>query len=215
MSVEWGSRLKSRRSFYNIEREVISKDNFHEQEDKDKHFAGLQDEVTDKKLRQVWSDLSGLWLVHSKMAKWEEPFDERRWGLLPRSKESGESVLARHDIGAYCCKGCKDSEDLTPGQDNFSCSRLAGGFRLHCIADGLPAAAVPRRSGHRLEMRFRTDAGRSHFSLRGGWHQFALCGHHCYLHLAANPQLGGLGRLCGRFSGHSFVRRWTSDVFND
>lgn len=136
MSVEWGSRLKSRRSLYNIEREVISKDNFHEQEDKDKHFAGLQDEVTDKKLRQVWSDLSGLWLVHSKMAKWEEPFDERRWGLLPRSKESGESVLARHDIGAYCCTGCKDSEDLTPGQDNFSCSRLAGGFRLHCIADG-------------------------------------------------------------------------------
>lgn len=27
-------------------------------------------------------------------------------------------------------------DDMTPGQDNFSSARLAGGFRLHCIADG-------------------------------------------------------------------------------
>eukprot|EP00438_Fugacium_kawagutii_P018790 Skav204316 [mRNA] locus=scaffold660:31269:32739:+ [translate_table: standard] len=27
-------------------------------------------------------------------------------------------------------------DDWTPGQDNFSSARLAGGFRLHCIADG-------------------------------------------------------------------------------
>lgn len=81
-----------------------------------------------------------------------------------RSRESGESVLvtwhhnqfvcvfffscaavpvlfqirseARHDIAAFCCKGCKDIDDFSPGQDNFSCARLAGGFRLHCIADG-------------------------------------------------------------------------------
>mmetsp|Transcript_1185 Transcript_1185/g.1333 ORF Transcript_1185/g.1333 Transcript_1185/m.1333 type:complete len:325 (+) Transcript_1185:81-1055(+) len=133
---QWGARLKSRRSLYNIERELISKENFREHEEKDKHFADLHDEVTDRKLRQVWSALSGLWFVHSKMSNWEEPFDERRWGLLPRSRESGESVLARHDIGAYCCKGCKDMDDWTPGQDNFSSARLAGGFRLHCIADG-------------------------------------------------------------------------------
>lgn len=43
---------------------------------------------------------------------------------------------ARHQIGAFCCKGCKDIDDVTPGQDNFSSARLAGGFRLHCIADG-------------------------------------------------------------------------------
>jgi len=119
-----------------VEREVISKENFQEHEEKDKRFADLNAEVTDRNLRQVWSNLSGLWFVHSKMAKWEEPYHERCLGLLPRSKESGESVLARHDIGAYCCKGCKDIDDVSPGQDNFSCSRLAGGFRLHCIADG-------------------------------------------------------------------------------
>ncbi|CAK9009105.1 unnamed protein product [Durusdinium trenchii] len=53
---QWGSRLKSRRSFYNLEREVISKDNFNE-EDKEKFFANLDDEVTERKLRQVWSNL--------------------------------------------------------------------------------------------------------------------------------------------------------------
>ncbi|CAK9008965.1 unnamed protein product [Durusdinium trenchii] len=117
------------------EREVISKDNFNE-EDKEKFFANLDDEVTERKLRQVWSNLSGLWFVHSKMSTWEEPYQERKLGLLPRSRESGESVLARHDIAAFCCKGCKDIDDFSPGQDNFSCARLAGGFRLHCIADG-------------------------------------------------------------------------------
>eukprot|EP00913_Durusdinium_trenchii_P033367 g31236.t1 len=139
---QWGSRLKSRRSFYNLEREVISKDNFNE-EDKDQRFLATEaiaasDVMFDFRflLSNLYDIRSGLWFVHSKMSTWEEPYQERKLGLLPRSRESGESVLARHDIAAFCCKGCKDIDDFSPGQDNFSCARLAGGFRLHCIADG-------------------------------------------------------------------------------
>ena len=43
---------------------------------------------------------------------------------------------ARHKIAVRCCKGCKYPDDRAPGQDNFSCARLPGGFRLHCVADG-------------------------------------------------------------------------------
>lgn len=35
--------------------------------------------------------------VHSKMAKWEEPFDERRWGLLPR---------LQHVVVAFSIRKC-------------------------------------------------------------------------------------------------------------
>ncbi|CAE7265826.1 unnamed protein product [Symbiodinium sp. CCMP2592] len=131
-------RLKSRRSFHGVgvDRETVSKEAFHEQ-DKDECFADLQDEVSEQNLRRVWSSLSGLWLAHSSFpAASEEPFHVREVALLPRSKESGESVLARHKIAVRCCKGCKYPDDRAPGQDNFSCARLPGGFRLHCVADG-------------------------------------------------------------------------------
>mmetsp|Transcript_6848 Transcript_6848/g.15883 ORF Transcript_6848/g.15883 Transcript_6848/m.15883 type:complete len:431 (-) Transcript_6848:68-1360(-) len=131
-------RLKSRRSFHGvgIDRETISKEAFHDSE-KDDNFASLDDDLSKANLRRVWSTLSGLWHVHSTFSgAREEPFHLRETALLPRSKESGESVLARHNIAAICCKGCKYPGDTSPGQDNFSSSRLPGGFRLHCIADG-------------------------------------------------------------------------------
>ena len=50
--------------------------------------------------------------------------------------EQPATCEARHNISVLCCKGCKHPDDRSPGQDNFSSSRLPGGFRLHCVADG-------------------------------------------------------------------------------
>eukprot|EP00931_Biecheleriopsis_adriatica_P061973 TRINITY_DN37300_c0_g1_i1.p1 TRINITY_DN37300_c0_g1~~TRINITY_DN37300_c0_g1_i1.p1 ORF type:complete len:462 (-),score=118.59 TRINITY_DN37300_c0_g1_i1:33-1418(-) len=97
----------------------------------------LEEEVSESKLAKTWGGMSGLWLVRSTMPQeWERPMSVRGFTLLPRSKETGLSVLERHGISAICTKGNKSEGDMTVGQDNFCSARLPGGFRLHCVADG-------------------------------------------------------------------------------
>lgn len=100
----------------------------------------LASEASESKLAQLYSGKllgNSVWVVHSAMpSRSEAPFAVRDFRLRPRSKESACSVLARHRIAAVCAKGQKSLLDRGVGQDNFSSSRLAHGWHLHCVCDG-------------------------------------------------------------------------------
>lgn len=106
----------------------------------DQEPCPLASEASEQKLLRFYSGKpigTGHWVVHSAMpARSEAPFAVRDFSLRPRSKESACSVLARHKIAAVCAKGQKSPMDRGVGQDNFSSSRLAHGWRLHCVCDG-------------------------------------------------------------------------------
>eukprot|EP00930_Biecheleria_cincta_P070804 TRINITY_DN58407_c0_g1_i1.p1 TRINITY_DN58407_c0_g1~~TRINITY_DN58407_c0_g1_i1.p1 ORF type:complete len:430 (-),score=67.35 TRINITY_DN58407_c0_g1_i1:392-1681(-) len=106
----------------------------------DQEPCPLANEASEQKLLRFYSGKplgSGHWVIHSAMpARSEAPFAVRDLSLRPRSKESAYSVLSRHKIAAVCAKGQKSLLDRGVGQDNFSSSRLAHGWRLHCVCDG-------------------------------------------------------------------------------
>lgn len=106
----------------------------------DQEACPIASEASESKLAQFYSRKllgNSVWLVHSAMpARNEEPFAVRDFRLRPRSKESAFSVLACHGIAAVCAKGQKSLLDRGVGQDNFSSSRLAHGWHLHCVCDG-------------------------------------------------------------------------------
>jgi len=98
--------------------------------------------LPDMALNRAWGE-DGSWQVTGELPRnllglsRETPFNERRFSLCPQAAETGKQLLQRSRVACVNIKGCKDENDKTVGQDNFSVSHLGvSGWDVFCVMDG-------------------------------------------------------------------------------
>lgn len=94
-------------------------------------------EVSEEDLCACWGQV-GLWHTSALVpASVESPHTVRQHNVLPKeNKCQVYAMLEDVGVGAICSKGRKGTSDTTPGQDNFSISRLKNGWECFVVMDG-------------------------------------------------------------------------------